>query len=386
MSTLPHRLVPRWFVALCALLTFTLASLSATKPAFAHAVGLSQAKLRLAEQNLSLEMTLARGEFIGAVPALAGTANDALTVDVLERHRAAIGAAFASGAVFTAQSGERCDLNIDTVRLAEEDGVRMAFIGPCKALGGNFDAQYLGSLSHGHRQMLAIATPEGTRDELLYRGHTKVTLGDSSTGSSGAATRGGAPRPNAEPASRSFVGLFRMGVEHILSFEGYDHLLFLFALVLLGGTFRSLTVVITTFTLAHSVALACAVLGLITPSSRVIEPAIALSIAYVGIENFVRKTTDKRWMLTLAFGFIHGFAFAGALREISLSRAEVPLALFSFNLGVEAGQIGALIVLLPLVLWARKSERFRNYGVRFLSFGIAATGIVLFVQRTCFGS
>jgi len=98
----------------------------------------------------------------------------------------------------------------------------------------------------------------------------------------------------------------------------------------------------------------------VTPSPRFIEPAIAPSIAYVGVENFLVKDPEKRWRMTLPCGFIHGFGFAGALVERHLPCARLPLARFGFNSGVEAGQLAVLALALPLVLGARHSRRFRR--------------------------
>ena len=161
----------------------------------------------------------------------------------------------------------------------------------------------------------------------------------------------------------SVVSFLRMGIEHILT--GYDHLVFLFGLVLIGGRLRSLVGAVTAFTVAHSITLALAVLGVWAPSPRIVEPAIALSIVWVGIENFFVKNAEGRWRITFPFGLIHGFGFAGALREIELPRARVPLALVSFNLGVEVGQLAVMAVVVPLILdapeaaggWGRRARR-----------------------------
>jgi hypothetical protein len=142
---------------------------------------------------------------------------------------------------------------------------------------------------------------------------------------------------------------------------------------------------VTAFTIAHSISLASAVLGVWAPSSRIVEPAIALSIAYVGIENFFVKDASKRWRITFPFGLIHGFGFAGALQEIALPRASVPSALLSFNLGVEAGQLAVLAVLLPLVLFLRGRTWFEPRGVQILSGAVAVAGGIWFVSRVIGG-
>jgi hydrogenase/urease accessory protein HupE len=170
-----------------------------------------------------------------------------------------------------------------------------------------------------------------------------------------------------------------MGVEHILF--GYDHLVFLLGLVLVGGRLRAILLVVTAFTVAHSITLGLAVLGVWAPSPRFVEPLIALSVAYVGVENQFVKDAEKRWMITFPFGLVHGFGFAGALGEISLPRAEIPSALLAFNLGVEAGQLAVLALVLPLVFAARKRVWFERKGVKLLSLVIAALGVVWFVLR-----
>jgi len=170
-----------------------------------------------------------------------------------------------------------------------------------------------------------------------------------------------------------------MGLEHILT--GYDHLLFLLGLVLVGRPLRSLFAAVTAFTLAHSVTLALAAFGVWAPSPRIIEPCIALSLAYVGIENWFVADARGRWRITFLFGLVHGFGFAGALREIALPRAEVPAALFAFNLGVELGQLAVLAALVPLLLAVRKTEIWKRGGLRACTMTIAMAGFVWFIHR-----
>jgi hydrogenase/urease accessory protein HupE len=173
--------------------------------------------------------------------------------------------------------------------------------------------------------------------------------------------------------------LFRLGVQHILL--GYDHLIFLLGLLLIGGRLRPLLVMVTAFTVAHSITLGLAALGVWAPSPRMVEPAIALSIAYVGVENWFVHDAARRWLITFPFGLIHGFGFAGALREISLPSSELPLALAAFNLGVEGGQVAVLAVVLPAVLWLGRSRWFADRGVKAASAAIALAGLFWFALR-----
>ena len=148
------------------------------------------------------------------------------------------------------------------------------------------------------------------------------------------------------------TGYAMLGVTHIL--EGVDHLLFVFALLLLVGDGRRLFWAITSFTVAHSITLAAASLGWLALPPPPVEAVIALSIVFLAYELALPKAQRDPvaerfpWVVSFGFGLIHGLGFAGALREIGLPEGDIPLALFSFNLGVELGQI--LFVLLVLVV------------------------------------
>lgn len=219
----------------------------------------------------------------------------------------------------------------------------------------------LQDLPHGHRHLAHVPASNGSGDAVLLRGATTLEVGAS-------AARG------------SVVGaLLWMGVVHILS--GMDHLVFLFGLILVGGRFRGLLKTITAFTVAHSITIALAVLGIWAPSPSFVEPAIALSVAYVGCENFFVKNADRRWLITFPFGLVHGFGFAGALGELAVPRGQLIPALVSFNLGVEAGQLAVLAVVLPLLLWARQRDWFLAYGVRALSAIVVLLGAGWFTLR-----
>jgi hypothetical protein len=176
--------------------------------------------------------------------------------------------------------------------------------------------------------------------------------------------------------ARSFLSL---GIEHILF--GFDHLLFLLALVLRGGNLWSLLKIVTAFTVAHSVTLALAVFDLLVLPDRVVQAAIALSIAYVAAENlFMKRPLSHRWVVSFLFGLVHGIGFAGVLRELQLPAREVVWPLLSFNLGVEAGQALAVVTALPLLIWARQF-RWEPRAVAAVSAVVLAVGLALFVER-----
>jgi hypothetical protein len=138
---------------------------------------------------------------------------------------------------------------------------------------------------------------------------------------------------------------------------------------------------ITAFTVAHSITLGLAALGAVSLPGRFVEPAIALSIAYVGIENLTARYLDNRWRVTFAFGLVHGFGFAGALAGVGLAPGEVPRALVMFNLGVELGQLALLALVLPIVLRSRRFGWFQGRAVPALSWCVVVAGIAWFAGR-----
>src|SRR2546425_1895072 len=141
------------------------------------------------------------------------------------------------------------------------------------------------------------------------------------------------------PPSRASIALqfLALGFTHIVP-KGLDHMLFVLGIFLLGRRLRQVLAQVSAFTIAHSITLALSVYGIVSVSPSVVEPLIAVSIAYVAIEN-IFMTELKPWRLALvfAFGLLHGMGFAGALKELGLPRSEFVLALATFNVGVEAG-------------------------------------------------
>jgi len=172
---------------------------------------------------------------------------------------------------------------------------------------------------------------------------------------------------------------FLLGIEHILT--GYDHLLFLLALILRGGNLWSLFKIITAFTIAHSITLALAALNIVMLPGRLVEATIALSIAYVAAENlFMRKAVSHRWAVSFLFGLVHGFGFSNVLRELGLPKEGLIWSLLNFNLGVEAGQATAVLIAVPILFWLRQFK-WEPRAASAMSVVVLAVGLVLFVER-----
>ncbi len=139
------------------------------------------------------------------------------------------------------------------------------------------------------------------------------------------------------------------GVEHIVT--GYDHLCFLFALILWAHGVWPVVKIVTAFTVSHSITLSLAALNIFTLPSHITEALIAASIIFVAAENFFSHNIDKRWRTTFLFGFIHGFGFASALTEMGVPQGAVLPALAAFNIGVEAGQLAIVLAVVPILLY-----------------------------------
>jgi len=183
-------------------------------------------------------------------------------------------------------------------------------------------------------------------------------------------------------ARRGVGSFFALGIEHILT--GYDHLLFLLALMIGGGSAWSLVKIVTAFTLAHSVTLTAAALDWVALPGQVVEPAIALSIGYVAVQNlFFSGRTSERWLVALVFGLVHGFGFSAVLKELGLPPDGLAWSLLLFNLGVEAGQAGVVVAAIPLLIALRRAS-WREAGVRAMSMAVLVVAIVLFVERVFF--
>jgi hydrogenase/urease accessory protein HupE len=224
----------------------------------------------------------------------------------------------------------------------------------------------LKKLPEGHKQYVTIKDAEGKSlsEKMLTQEDNAIELDI-----------------NAQDGSM-FKDFLVLGIEHILT--GYDHLLFLFALLMVTRNFWSAVGIITFFTIAHSITLGLAGLGLVTLPSSVVEPLIAATIIYVGLENLISKEPKGRRLLTFSFGLIHGFGFASVLEEMGISSIEtgILVPLFSFNFGVEIGQIVVTSLVLPFIWWLHKKPSIEKYFLPVCSTIVSIAGAIWLLQRT----
>ncbi len=154
------------------------------------------------------------------------------------------------------------------------------------------------------------------------------------------------------------LAFFKLGIEHLLT--GYDHILFLLAVIIAMNLVDTIKAV-TAFTLAHSLTMALAFMGLVSLPGAIVEPLIALTIVYVALENIFAKSVRHRWALTGLFGLVHGLGFVGALKAITVSREELVYSLLSFNVGIETGQLLVISIAAPALWYLRSRSWHRRF-------------------------
>jgi hydrogenase/urease accessory protein HupE len=320
---------------IAALLLALTSLLASTATAHAHQVNLSTARIVVAhDRSVDVEIALkgsdvdrAAGTFVfdnatGLVRPAALAAAAAPVTGYVRGHTALTGA-----------EGVSCRSGAGEV-VPDGDGVvvRMRWFCADASDPLRYRSTVLIDVSPDAKQVVLIGAGPDTAQNLLdaTRNETALTA---------------ASPPSLLQVIARYIGA---GIEHI--FVGYDHVAFLIAIVLWARRLTSVIKIVTAFTLAHSLTLSLAALDIVRIPNAIVEPAIAASIVYVAVENFLSRDVAKRWRIAFAFGLIHGFGFASALQEFGLPQGALILALASFNGGVEIGQLVIVSLALPALL------------------------------------
>ncbi len=268
--------------------------------------------------------------------------------------------------------------------------VRFRFAGALTENRLTITSRLIAQLPPGHRQFVEVlrgSDGQGIGEGFLVASADRLNfdlppLAPPAIGVSGTTT--------VEPSRQIHYGeFFLLGVNHLLS--GYDHLLFLTGLLIVCRSLLRAFEMLTLFTIAHSVTLTLVTLDLIKPSSALVEPTIAASIAYIGIENILRPRADLGWRgaLTFVFGLVHGLGFASVLKELGVGTkgaSGVFQPLLYFSLGLETTQLGLAALAFPLLLWLRTKPIFIRFWIPVFSGFIALAGCYWFFERTLFAS
>ena len=329
--------------------------LFATAPLLAHDPGLSSLEVNITSLRTSAILSMSAADLNVLVT---GSGTDAERA--LEE--------LARSAVQISVDGQVLPLTATNIERDDKGAsVRLSFAGGAgRKAGVRVSSDVPRRLARGHRELVAVTVDGLPVSERMLDADSRSMAVDV------------AASPSTAGKASSFVTL---GIRHILS--GYDHLVFLAGLILAACTVRELLVALTAFTAAHSLSLALVVVGGVHAPPSIVEPLIAASIAWVGIENLLRDRSGSRWWVVFGFGLVHGFGFAGALLELGFgtSASGVAAALLSFNIGVEAGQLAAAAVMLPIVRVIRSRPAWQARLMPACSLMIAIAGSYWLVAR-----
>ena len=358
-------------ISLCCLLLTLCVS-----PALAHDPGLSNVDLKLESNRLTALLVYNYVDIEGAV-LVDKNLDRTITPEEFNAAKSQL-EELARNAIIVNIDGTARQPSEVQVRIAKaEEGRDTAYFSlvypgtPLSALV--IKSNLMDKLSRGHREYFRLTNAAGNTiaERLLDANNTtaEVTTGELSA---------------ALGRWHTFKQFLLLGFEHILL--GFDHLCFLLALLLVANTLSSVIKIVTSFTIAHSITLALAAFDKVTLSPNIVEPLIAVSIVYVALENIWRKgkNIDGRWLLTFAFGLIHGFGFAGVLKELNIGAggSGIAVPLVSFNVGVEVGQLAVAALVWPLLQWLRKRPALTTKLVPVGSLLVAIAGGYWLLERT----
>ncbi|MCQ8104364.1 HupE/UreJ family protein [Methylomonas sp. SURF-2] len=354
--------------------------LLATASVWAHAPGLSSLDVLVNPDRLDVKVTFALQD-IEAFSPMDSDLDAEVTDGEREAAKPAIARLLAGQLRISLDGADIAPAGPGLVEFDGQNNARAEFHYPVAAKQQlSVQSGLLMQLPEGHQQYLTVrdASGKALAEKMLTRQDDRLglSLGDPASGEA---------RASASALFNTFSDFFKLGIEHIVT--GYDHLLFLLALLVVTHSFWPAVKIITFFTLAHSLTLALAGLNLVELPSSFVEPFIAATIIYVGIENLIRGEHPKgRHWLTFGFGLIHGFGFAGVLKEMDISSGDtgILLPLLSFNLGIESGQIAVASLVLPLIWWLNNNVRIADRFLRGCSIAVSLMGCYWLVERTVF--
>lgn len=350
-------------------------------PAQAHKPSDSYLVLRVDGQRIEGQWDIALRDLELAL-GLDGDGDGRLTWNELRARHGAI-AAYALSRLGIAAGGAACTLAAGVQQVDEHTDGAYAVLplrGTCPVAPTELTIAYrlFGDTDAQHRGLLRIDAGDGVRTAILggEQPVQKVALARADS-------------------TRTFLAYVRHGAWHI--WIGYDHVLFLVSLLLpavlvrrdgawqhrpaFRGVATDVLKTVTAFTLAHSLTLALAALGVVAPPSRWVESAIAASVAIAALNNLWPLVPGPRWAAAFVFGLVHGFGFAGVLADLGLPRGALATSLGGFNLGVELGQLAIVAVVLPLAFALRATRAFRRMVLPVASLAIALAAIAWLGER-----
>ncbi len=324
-----------------------LAALAVSGPSLAHRTNLTTAQVIVADNVVDYRLSVAPHDLavalgietnlIAPVPQSAFEARrDWLDQYVAMRLR-------------VANDGTPCPpdpIGIDYSQLPQELGLEISYRCDAPVVFLSIGYYLFFDIDPKHRSLGRLVLPAGEEEFLFDRSVTTLEI---------AVDR---PAPQL-PWTVRFTRILLLGIEHIL--VGYDHILFLLALLVMAARLWETIKVVTAFTLSHSLTLGLAWFGVIALPTRLVESAIAVSIMYVATENILGKGFRRRWLVAGGFGLVHGLGFYAVLSRLDLGGTDTVTTLLAFNLGVEIGQLAIVAIAFgPLVWWGRQPWHLRS--------------------------
>lgn len=368
----------RWWIPLTSLLTLIL--LLNAVPALAHKPSDSYLSLTPHESVWQARWDIALRDLEYAL-GLDGNGDGAITWGELQTRETAV-VNYALEHLSLRAGNTVCIPSPGTTQVVQHSDGAYAVLNStfdCPAVGAlTLDYQLFFALDPSHRGLLQVNQPTGVTTVVLSPEQSQYTL-------------------NAAPVSswRQFVSYWEEGVWHI--WIGFDHILFLLALLLpsvlwwekgrwrpavaLRPVLLEVAGIVTAFTLAHSLTLTLAVLGVVNLPGRLVESTIAFTVVLAALNNLFPLVKTRRWALAFGLGLIHGFGFASVLRDLGLPNDALALALAGFNLGVETGQLAIVAIVLPLAFLVRHTWLYRRLALPVGSAIVAAVALVWCLER-----
>jgi hydrogenase/urease accessory protein HupE len=326
-------------------------TVAAVRPAHAHDEGVSSSDVALGPRQIvwRLEVPVAALVHAGRLPSAAADASS------LQASRAAVGD-YLANAIAVEADGQRlaAELGALSPRAAGTTPVThvvqtLTFQSAAPIRSLRLTVRLFADMTSSHQALLRVHGDSGVR-QVVRRGPFTLALDAAHL------------TPSTLSVVREYLG---WGIHHI--FVGYDHVAFLLALLLAVTRLRELLLIVTSFTVAHSVTLLLSGLGVLRIPSRLSDLLIAASIVYVAIENLRRagRPLPRRWLLTFVFGLVHGLGFATELQErLAEVGGRVLVPVLSFNLGVELGQVAIVALVYPVLMWLRRAPTARERQLR----------------------
>jgi hypothetical protein len=339
------------------------AALAIPRVALAHQVGMSRGDYEVAEHGIDARISLSRADLMAAIEGLDADRDGVLTEAELSAKEPEVAKVFARGLVVRV-GGAPCPVTLASALFEAPDGIAIDLHAACPSMTGSLslDLGFVEALGPDHRHVTHVGGAERPFEDLSFRGKTHIEL------------------PLAPPPARRSPNMISEGSKR--GFAGIDHLVFAGAIVAFAGRLRASAAVAAALAAASVAGFALVASGVFVPSARVVGPAVAATLVYLGLDVIATSTSagsrSMPW-IALPFGFVHGFAYAHAFSELDQPASLSACA--GFLGGIEITVTGIAAVTALAVAWARRRAGFERWGMRAIGACVALAGVAWLVAR-----